>query len=123
MIDPHKLAAIDIATLGLTFSIGNFAGTALLCLSLGVFILWREDSYQQLTLGLYFVSLGINYLCMLFYALEINNRESARTAIGGELNRERGAMAEYRRQSIYLLLPLVVPIVAIQRRLRSGSNR
>ena len=66
MIDPRKLAVIDIATLGLTFSIGNFVGTALLCLSLGVYILWRADSYQKLTLGLYFVALGINYVCMLF---------------------------------------------------------
>jgi hypothetical protein len=123
MIDPRKLAAIDIVTLGLTLSVGNFVGTALLCLSLGAFLLWRADSYQKLTLGLYFASLGINYMCMLFYALEINNRESARTAVGNEMNSERIAMAEYRRQSIYLLLPLVVPIVALQRRYKSGLHR
>ena len=123
MIDPRKLAAMDIATLGPAFIIGNFAGIALVCLSLGAFVLWRADSCQKLTLGSYLVSLGINYTCMLYYALEINNRESARAAIGEELNNERGAMAEYRRQSIYLLLPLVLPIVVLQRRYKSGSNR
>ena len=122
MIDPRKLAAMDIATLGPTFIIGNFAGVAVVCLSLGTFILWGADSCQKLTVGFYFFSLGINYMFMLFYALEINNRESAHAAIGNELDKERGAMAQYRRQSMYLLLPLVVPIVALKRRYKSGSN-
>lgn len=123
VIDPRKLAAIHIATLGSTFVISNFAGTALLCLSLGAFILWRADSCQQFTFGFYFVSLGINYMLMLFYALRITDRESVLAQIGDELNKERGAMANYGRQSIYLLLPLVVPIVALQRRYKSGPSR
>ena len=123
VIDPRKLAAIHIATMGPPFVIGNFAGTALVCLSLGAFILWRADSYQQFTFGFYFSSLGINYMLMLFYAFEINNRESACAEIGYEVNKQHGAMAEYRRQTIYLLLPLVVPIVALQRRYKSKPSR
>ena len=123
VIDPHKLVAIHIATLGAAFVIGNFTGTALLCLSLGVFILWRADSCQLFTFGFYFISLCINYVVMLFYALEINNRENARVEIGDELNKKRGAIAEYRRQSIYLLLPLVVPIVAFQRSYKSRHGQ
>lgn len=123
MIDPRKLAAIHIATLGPTFAISNFAGTALLSLSLGALILWRADSFQLFTFGFYFISLCINYMVMLRYALELNTRESARAEIGLELNTERGAMAEYRRQSIYLLLPMVVPIVALRRRSRSRPRR
>jgi hypothetical protein len=122
VIDPRKLAAIHIATLGPTFVIGNFAGTALLCLSLGAFILWRADSCQQFAFGFYFVSLGINYVPMLFYALGITNRDSARAEIVDELNKKRGAVANYGRQSIYLLLPLMVPIVALQRRYKPGRS-
>ena len=122
MIDPRKLAAIHIATLGPTFAIGNFASTALLCLCLGAFLLWRANTYQQLTFGFYFVSLSINHILMLLHAWEVNNREGARAEIGDELNRKGSAMAEYRRQSIYLLLPLVVPIVALQRHFRSGNH-
>ena len=118
VIDPRKLAAIHIATLGPTFAIGNFAGIAILCLSLGGLILWHADSYQMLTLGFYFVSLCANYVVLLFFAFEINNGERARSEIGDELNRQHGAMGEYRRQSMYLLLPLVVPIVALQRHYR-----
>jgi hypothetical protein len=122
VIDPRKLAAIHIATLGPTFAIGNFAGTALLCLSLGALILWRADSGKLFTFGFYFVSLGINYLLMLFYAWGIPDRESARAEIGDELNKKHGAMAEYHRRSLYLLLPLVVPLVALQRHSKSGPG-
>lgn len=123
VIDPRKLAAIHIATLGPTFAISNFAGTALLCLSLGALILWHAHSIQLFTFGFYFFSLCINYTVMFLFALEINNRESARTEIGEELNKKHGAMAEYGRQSIYLLIPVVVPMVALQRRYRSGPRR
>lgn len=123
VIDPRKLAAIHIATVGPTFAISNFAGTALLSLSFGALILWRADSFQLFTFGFYFISLCINYMVMLRYALELNTRESARAEIGVELNKERGAMAEYRRQSIYLLLPMVVPIAALRRRYRSRPRR
>ena len=122
MIDPRKLAAIHIATLGPTFAISNFAGTALLCLSIGAVILWRADSFQLFTFGFYFVSLCINFTVMLHYAMELNTRESARAEIGVELNKDRDAMAEYRRQSIYLLLPIVVPVVALRRRYRSRTG-
>lgn len=123
MIDPRKLAAIHIVTLGTTVAIGNFGGTALLCLSLGAFILWRVDSGELFAFGFYFVSLGINYLLMLFYALGVTSGESARAEIGDELNDRHSAMAEYHRQSLYLLLPLLVPIAAFQRRRKSGPSR
>jgi hypothetical protein len=123
VIDPRKLVAIHIATMGTAFVIGNFAGTTVVSLALGTFILWRADSFQQLIFGFYFSSLGINYMLMLFYAFEINNHESARAEIGEELNKKQGAIAEYRRQTIYLLLPLVVPIVALQRHYKSKPSR
>ena len=115
MINPRKLAAIHIVSMGSTFAIGNFSCTGLLCLSLGVLTLWRADSIRMLTFGFYFLSLCINYAVMLFFALDIQDRERARTEIGDELKSRRGAMGEYRRQSIYLLLPIVVPIVALRR--------
>jgi hypothetical protein len=65
MIDPRKLVAIDIVFLGSKFIIAEFAGGVLLCLVLGTFVLFREDSFRQLALGLYLISLGINYVLML----------------------------------------------------------
>lgn len=118
VINPRRLAAVHIAALGPTFAIGNFAGIALLCLPRGGLILWQADFWQMLMFGFYFVSLCANYVVLLFFAFEINNRERARHEIGDELNRQHGAMGEYRRQSMYLLLPFVVPIAALQRRYR-----
>ena len=66
-------------------------------------------------LGLYLISLGINYLPMLIYAVAITKNDSALAEIGEELDNKRRAMAKYRRQSILLLVPLLVPIVAVYR--------
>jgi hypothetical protein len=118
MIDPRKLAAIDIALLGPVFILAEFAAGVLLSLSLGAFILLRAGSGWQIALGLYFLSLGLNYVPMLVYAIDIARNRSALAEIGGELSDKRQAMAKYRRQSVFLLVPLVVPAVALRRTLQ-----
>ena len=120
MIDPRKLAAIDIAFLGSKFVVSEFAVAVLLCVALGSFILLRAVSFSQFALGLYFISLGFNYVPMLFYAAAITKAGSARAEIASELDDQRRAMAKYRRQSIYLLLPLVVPVVALRNHRRNS---
>src|SRR5215467_13955658 len=112
VINPRKLAAIDIIFLGPKFIIIEFAGGALLCASLGIFVMLRSHSVMTLALGLYLISLGINYVPMLIYAIAITKNDSALAEIGDELDDKRRAMAKYRRQSILLLVPLLVPIVA-----------
>ena len=113
MINPRKLAAIDIVFLGSKFVIAEFAGGVVLCAALGTFVLFRSHSLKQLVLGLYLISLGINYLPMLVYALAITRADSARAEMGDELDNKRWAMTKYRRQSVLLLVPLLVPIVAL----------
>ncbi|HJZ65079.1 MAG TPA: hypothetical protein VKD70_12215 [Candidatus Acidoferrum sp.] len=112
VINPRKLAAIDIIFLGPKFIIIEFAGGVILCASLGIFVLLRSHSVMTLALGLYLISLGINYVPMLIYAVTITKNDNAWAEIGDELNDKRRAMAKYRRQSILLLVPLLVPIVA-----------
>ena len=82
------------------------------CVALGTVVLFRGHSFWQLALGLYFISLGINYVPLLVYAVAITRGQSARAEMGDELSDERWAMAKYRRQSILLLVPLLVPILA-----------
>jgi hypothetical protein len=57
--------------------------------------------------------LGINYVPMLIYAIAIARGDNARAEIGYEINDKRRAMAKYRRLSIFLLVPLLVPVVAL----------
>ena len=122
-MDPRKLAAIDIAFLGCKFIIAEFALGVLLCTTLGTFILSRGLSFRQLALGLYFIALGINYVPMLLYAIAISRRQSGRSELGAELDDKRGAMAKYRRQSLLLLVPLFVPILAVAQEWRRGAIR
>jgi hypothetical protein len=66
----------DKGFLGSKFIIAEFSDGVLLCIALGTFVLFRSDSFRQLTLGLYLVSLGINYVPMLIYAVVIKLRHS-----------------------------------------------
>jgi hypothetical protein len=121
VINPRKLAAIDIVFLGSKFIIAEFAFGVLLCVALGTFVLFRGHSFWQLALGLYLISLGINYVPMLVYAVAITRGQSARAEMGDELNDKRRAMAKYRRQSILLLVPLLVPVLALTQERRKAQ--
>ena len=119
--NPRKLAAIDIVFLGSKLIVGEFAGGVLLCSALGTFVLLRGHSFWQAMLGLYLISLGINYVPMLVYAIVISRKQSARVEMSDELKDKRRAMAKYRRQSILLLVPLLVPIRAIAQQRRKSQ--
>jgi len=63
-----------------------------------------DHSFMQLALGLYLISLGINYVPMLIHAIAVTRADSARTEMSDEQNDKRSAMAKYRRQSILYLI-------------------
>ena len=114
MLNPRKLAAIDLAFLGPKLIISEFTLGVLLSIALGVFVLFRgHRSPAQIALGLYLISLGLNYIPMLVYAIAINKAKSARRELGNEHDNKSAAMKKYRRQSVWLLIPLIVPIVAL----------
>ena len=112
-MQPRKLAAIDMALLGPVLILAEFAAGVVLSATLGALVLWRARSSSQIVLGLYFVALGINYVPLLLHAVNIRSRECARRELGTELDDKGRAMAKYRRQSLYLLIPLVTPIAAL----------
>lgn len=114
VIEPRKLAAVDIVLLGPTLILVEFAAGVLLALVLGTFILWRAKSSTQIFLGVYLFLLGLNYVPMFVHAALIRNRRRARMELGGELNDRSSAMAKYRRQSLWLLVPLIPVIAAIR---------
>ncbi len=113
MIEPRKLAAIDIFFLGNKIIIGEFALGVLLCGGLGAFTLYRAHSLSQFGLGLYLIALSINYVPMLLYAVRLSQHGNIRHELGVELDDQRAAMSKYRRQSLWLLVPLAVVVVAL----------
>jgi hypothetical protein len=110
VLNARKLVAIDLVFLGSKAIITEFSAGVFLSTALGVFVLVREHgSAAQIVLGLYLISLGVNYIPMLIYAIAITRARSARAELGGELDNKPVTMAKYRRQSLWLLVPLVVP--------------
>jgi hypothetical protein len=123
VLNPRKLAAIDLVFLGPKIIISEFAFAVLFSPALGVFVLLRGNrTPTQIALGCYLISLGLNYFPMLVYAVAINAMKSARTELGNELEDKRAAMRKYRRQSIWLLMPLIVPIVALTQARKSVTT-
>jgi hypothetical protein len=123
VFNARKQAAIDLIFLGPKVIITEFSAGVFLSAVLGIFVLVRgHHSLAQIVLGLYLISLGINYVPMLNYAIRMNRAKSARAELGNELDDERVAMAKCSRQSLWLLVPRIVPLIALAQSRKPQSN-
>ncbi|HEY0786512.1 MAG TPA: hypothetical protein VGD62_11615 [Acidobacteriaceae bacterium] len=124
-LDVRRLVAIDLALLGPWLILPEFALGVAGPWVLGALTLrmaGRHGWPAGLTLfGLYLVSLGVNYVPMLLHAVGLVRSRGARQEVAEELEDRPAAMRRYRRQSMWLLAPGVVPVVALRQRGRSGS--
>ena len=111
VLSARRLVAIDLVFLGSKVVITEFIAGVFFSAALGVCVLVKgHSSLGQIVLGLYLISLGVNYIPMLIYAISITRAKSARSQLGSELDNKGLAMKKYRRQSLWLLVPLVVPL-------------
>ena len=100
VIDFRKLAAVDIAFLGSRLILAEFSIGVFGLLALGLLTLLRSHSLGGIALASYILCLGLNYVPLLLYA-------SPRAP---------------RRQSLLLLVPLAVPILALISPLRQSTS-
>jgi hypothetical protein len=112
MIDIRTLAALDIAFLGPRIILIEFGAGVLLPIALGALTLARAGSLKGTLFGAYLITLGINYLPLLLYAISIVRAETAAAEIAGESQNRTAMFSRYRRQSLLLLVPLMVPIAS-----------
>jgi hypothetical protein len=70
--------------------------------------LWQE------LLGIYLLFLALTYAVLLGLAIAIARRGDARELIAGELHDVRAMFRKYRKQSLWILVPLAVPLAAIR---------
>ena len=112
MIDIRTLAALDIAFLGPRIILIEFAAGVLLPIALGAMTLARAGSPTMTLFGLYLITLGINYVPLMLYAISIVRAGSAAAEIAGESQDLKSMFRRYRRQSLLLLVPLAVPIAS-----------
>ena len=66
--------------------------------------------------GIYLIFVGINYIPLLLHAIDITCKGNAEREIADELEDKKKASRQYRRQSLWLLVPLVIIIAAVQQR-------
>jgi len=73
--------------------------------------------------GICLIFVGINYVPLLLHAIDISRKRTAEQEIAGELKNKKEAFRKYRRQSVWLLVPLVIVIAAILQRSRTSTFR
>jgi len=124
MLNVRKLAALDLHVLGPFVIVTEFALGVAGPLALGALTL-RSSCRHGWPLGLtlfggYLLSLGVNYLPLLLHAVSLVRSRSASHEIADELSDRRLTFRKYRRQSLYLLVPFVEPVLAV---LQQRQNR
>jgi hypothetical protein len=123
MIEIKRLAAVYPAFLGPKIILPEFALGVVAPIALGILTVRRSQSFSGTVFGLYLVTLGINYVPLLLNAIGIARRGSARAEIADETGDQQRLLQRYRRQSALLLLPGIVPVVAILQELRRTRIR
>lgn len=128
IINIRKLAALDIAFHGPKLILGEFAFGVILPASLGVLSVRAGFSGAHVNLwysllGCCLLCIALNYLPLLLYAISIARRGSAQEEVAFELAQKERYARKYSVQSLLLVLPLVVPILAIyQERQKQGQQ-
>jgi len=70
----------------------------------------------------YLLSLGVNYVPMLMHAITLVRSGSAADELADEFSNKRIAFRKYRRQSLFLLVPFLVPLLAIRQQRTSCAR-
>jgi hypothetical protein len=123
MLHIRRLAAVDLAFLGPWIILPEFALGVIGPTVLGVWTLLRSQSAGGVLFGAYLIALGINYVPLLFHAINIVRRGTARAEIAAEPGDRTRLFRKYRRQSLWLLVPFVVVIVALKQGRPAGVTR
>jgi hypothetical protein len=122
VISIRKLAALDIAFLGPKLILAEFGGGILLAAAIGLLTLRRSHSVWQILLGAYLLTLAVNYVPLLLYAITIVRHRSAQVEVAHEVTDRNRSFRRYRRQSLLLLVPFAVPILAIAQERQKSSR-
>lgn len=129
IINVRKLAALDIALHGAPLILAEFGIAIAIGAALGSWLITTAFSASQggalfrFVLGAYVLCLAINYVPLLLYGVVIAWRKSARHEAAAELAEKDGRSARrYGVQSLLLILPLVITILALAQELRGRAQ-
>jgi hypothetical protein len=118
IINIRKLAALDMVFHRPKLILAEFAFGVLGPAALGMFVaspgfFAGHRNPLQVLVSSYLLCIALNYVPLLLYAISIARRGSAREEVAFELAHKERYARKYSLQSFLLVLPLVVPILAI----------
>ncbi|HLV97101.1 MAG TPA: hypothetical protein VKT82_00360 [Ktedonobacterales bacterium] len=118
IINIRKLVALDMVFHGPKFILAEFTlgvfgsvALALVIAAPGFFI--GHMSLDPILASSYMLCIALNYVPLLIYAINIARRGSAQEEVAFELTQRERYGRKYTGQSFLVLLPLVVPILAV----------
>ena len=126
-INIRKLAALDIVFHGSRLILAEFALGVLGSGGFGAFSLFAffhnsDHPFPEAFMSCFLLWIAMNYVPLLLYAISIVRGKSAQLEVAFELEHKDFYARKYTTQSVLLVLPLVVPVLAIvqevQRRFR-----
>ncbi len=128
IMNVRKLAALDIVFHGPRLILTEFAIAVILGGGLGIFqffLFFHNPSHPLPVgfMGLFFSWTALNYVPLLLYAISIARSKSARQEVAFELEHKEFYARKYTLQSMWLLLPLVGPILTIFQEMQKRSRR
>lgn len=104
MINIRKLVALDITLHGYTFIISEFLFGVMAAFIIGILSL-RFQPY----LGYYIISLGINYIPLLLFSIDMKMKNSAKKEAKGELKR----VYTYTAQQFVIFIPFSMILLVL----------
>jgi hypothetical protein len=118
IITIRKLAALDMVfhrpkLILAEFALGVFGSAALAFAIAAPGFFGGHFSLNQILWIGYVLSIGLNYVPLLLYAISIARRGSAQEEVAFELAHKERYARKYSGQSFLLLLPLVIPVLTI----------
>ena len=124
-INVRKLAALDIVFHGPRLILAEFAFGMVLCATFGLWSFFSPiHSPFMIVIGCYLLGVALNYVPMFLYALSIVRRKSAHQEVAFELAHKDIYARKYLVQTVLLLLvPFVLPLLAVYQEMRSGSRQ
>ncbi len=122
-INIRKLAALDIVFHGVKLILAEFAVAVGVSGFLGVFSLVAffrnpEHPFAMEMPGFILTYIALNYLPLMLYAISIMRKRSAEREVAFELEHKDFYARKYTAQSFLLVLPLIVPVLAISQEVR-----
>ena len=120
MIQVRKLVAVELTFLGPKIIIAEYGVAVVVSLFVGVLSLrsglYRTHAIWQTLLGFYLLFIVLAYAVLLAFAIGMVRRGDCRIEIADEINNTREVFRKYRRQSLWILVRLAVPLAALQQR-------